>query len=133
MYKRIIITAAISGISAVILGAFGAHGLKAVLSSTSLDVWHTAVEYQFYHTLAILFLSPLLRDNGNRLVNAAYYAFLSGIILFSGSLYILASREVHGLAWTSFIGPITPVGGLLFIVGWACLLFAVLKRNHAGT
>jgi uncharacterized membrane protein YgdD (TMEM256/DUF423 family) len=130
MNKRIIITAAISGILAVISGAFGAHGLKALLSETDMNVWHTAVQYQFYHTLALLFLSTLPQIKQS-MVKPAYYCFVSGILLFSGSLYILSTREIHHLNWTSYLGPITPLGGLLLIAGWICLLIAGLKMKHA--
>lgn len=130
MQKRIIITAAISGILSIITGAFGAHGLKALLSEANMNVWHTAVQYQFYHTLALLYLSTLAQTK-QRLVIPAYYCFLTGILLFSGSLYILATREVHHLSWTSILGPITPIGGLFFIGGWFFILFSGLKMKHA--
>ena len=130
MYKRIIITAALSGISSVVLGAFGAHGLKSLLSVSGMQVWNTAVEYQFYHTLAILFLSTLAENK--QLIKITYYSFTFGIILFSGSLYVLAAKEIHSLAWTSFLGPVTPVGGLFFIAGWISLLFAGIRSKYAG-
>lgn len=131
MHKRIILTAAVSGMLSVIFGAFGAHALKVLLTAPDLDVWHTAVEYQFYHTLAILFLSVLSADKSN-LIRSAYYCFTCGIILFSGSLYILATREIHHVSWAAFLGPVTPAGGLLFITGWVCLFVAGLKNKYAG-
>lgn len=130
MNKRIIITAALSGMVAVISGAFGAHALKASLTEGNLNVWQTAVQYQFYHTIAILFLSTLSQTKQN-LVKAAYYCFIFGIILFSGSLYLLATREIHHLSWISVLGPVTPLGGLLFIIGWMYTLLAGLKTSHA--
>jgi uncharacterized membrane protein YgdD (TMEM256/DUF423 family) len=129
MNKRIIITAGIFGILAVISGAFGAHGLKAYLSSSDMAVWHTAVEYQLFHTLALLFLST---QRNSWAARAAYYAFTVGIILFSGSLYLLAAKDILQLNWIWVLGPITPLGGLLFITGWICILVWGLKQSHVG-
>lgn len=126
MNKRIILTAAFFGALAVALGAFGAHGLKEVLSASDLDVWKKGVEYQFYHTLALLYLSTFARYR-NKLINIAYICFTFGIVFFSGSLYILSTRGITHLNIVSFVGPITPIGGLLFIFGWIMLFFAALK------
>jgi uncharacterized membrane protein YgdD (TMEM256/DUF423 family) len=126
MNKRIIITAAFFGALAVILGAFGAHALKKILSVQSLDVWHTAVQYHFYHTFALLFLSTFARYK-NALINFASYCFTGGILLFSGSLYILSLKDYMGWEGASFLGPVTPIGGLLFILGWLSLLLAALR------
>lgn len=101
------------GISAVSLGAFGAHGLEnTLISHGTLDVWQTAVQYHFYHTLAIF---ALILCVPRAKVPLILWTF--GILIFSGSLYILA---VSGIKW---LGAITPIGGLLFIVGWFSLLF----------
>jgi uncharacterized membrane protein YgdD (TMEM256/DUF423 family) len=126
MNKQIIITASVFGVLAVIAGAFGAHALKAVLSPIQLQTWHTAVEYNFYHVFALLFLATLVQGNNN-LVNASYYLFSFGIIFFSGSLYLLSCRDLLGWNWLSIMGPITPIGGLLFIIGWITLALSVLK------
>lgn len=128
MNKRIIIIASVFGILAVILGAFGAHGLKNLISSASLEVWDTAVQYQFYHTGALLFLSTFSRFK-SRAINFASWFFTAGVILFSGSLYLLAAKDILNLEWISVIGPLTPVGGLLFILGWLSLLIATLKNK----
>lgn len=127
MNRQIIITAALLGLLAVITGAFGAHGLKALISAQQLDVWHTAVQYQFYHVFALLFLATLGRSN--RIVKASYYLFTFGIILFSGSLYLLACRDLIGWAWLTIMGPITPLGGLLFILGWLMLIIAAIRNK----
>ncbi|ADY52311.1 protein of unknown function DUF423 [Pseudopedobacter saltans DSM 12145] len=127
MNKRIIISAAFFGALAVIFGAFGAHALKNILSPYGLEIWNKGVQYQFYHTFALLFLSTFARYR-NSLINFASYCFTFGIILFSGSLYLLALREqlnLGGLA--SILGPITPIGGLLFILGWIGLLLAAVR------
>ncbi|MDP9047274.1 MAG: DUF423 domain-containing protein [Bacteroidota bacterium] len=128
MNKQIIITGAIFGMLAVIAGAFGAHSLQGSLSARNLQVWHTAVQYQFYHVFALLFLTTLGRVK-NKFVTASYYLFLFGIVLFSGSLYLLACRDLLGWNRLSVIGPITPVGGLLFIIGWITLGFAAYKNK----
>lgn len=125
MNKRIIITAAIFGILAVILGAFGAHVVKSMISASQLEIWHTGVLYHFLHTLALLFLSTFARFK-NSLINISSYCFIFGIIFFSGSLYLIALKDVLAIN-TKFIGPITPFGGLLFIFGWIGLLLAAIK------
>ncbi|WP_423147969.1 DUF423 domain-containing protein [Rubrolithibacter danxiaensis] len=129
MNKRLVLIASISGILAVLLGAFGAHGLKAHLTAAELDNWKTGVNYQFYHTLALLFLS-LIPEHRIKLINVSSVAFIIGIILFSGSLYLLSTRSLTGFA-AAFLGPITPIGGLSFIIGWACLFFAAVKVKNA--
>ena len=128
MNKQIIVTASGFGLIAVIAGAFGAHGLKAYLSAPDLEVWHTAVQYQFYHVFALLFLSTFTTGN-NSLLKASYYLFTFGIIFFSGSLYLLACANVLKWDWIYFMGPITPIGGLLFIIGWITLGFAAVKNK----
>jgi len=130
MSKRIIITASIFGMLAVIAGAFGAHGLKAYLKPDDLEVWHTAVQYQFYHVFALLFLATIARTK-NSLITSTYYLFTLGIVFFSGSLYLLACREVLGYDWLYYFGPITPIGGLLFIIGWITLAMAAYKTKAA--
>lgn len=126
MNKRIILTAAFFGALAVILGAFGAHKLKTMISPDALAIWQKGVEYQFYHTLALLYLSTFARYK-NRLINFSYLFFTAGIICFSGSLYLLAMREVMQLSFVSWIGPVTPLGGLCFILGWIMLFLAALR------
>ncbi len=128
MNKQIVITGAILGLLAVITGAFGAHGLKAVLSPAQLDVWHTAVQYHFYHVFALLFLSTF-SNISNNIKFAGYWLFTLGILLFSGSLYLLACRDLLGINWLTVLGPITPVGGLLFMGGWITIIIAALKNK----
>lgn len=128
MNKQIIITAAIFGAIAVIAGAFGAHGLQGSLSPRNLEVWHTAVQYNFYHVFALLSLSTFTRFK-NRLIALSYYLFSLGIILFSGSLYLLACRDLLGWPWLRVMGPVTPIGGLLFIIGWLTLALAAIRNK----
>jgi uncharacterized membrane protein YgdD (TMEM256/DUF423 family) len=110
---------------AVILGAFGAHALKAHLNTDQLAWWETANRYHFYHAFAILLAALIFQ--GARLPAMAGYFFLAGIILFSGSLYLMALSEMLGLS-RSILGPITPIGGLAFIAGWATLLWYGINR-----
>mgnify|MGYP003945519035 FL=1 len=128
MNKRIILTAAFFGLLAVVLGAFGAHGLKSIVNNDALGIWAKGVEYQFYHVFALLFLSTFARFR-NKLIDWSYYCFTAGILLFSGSLYLLATREVLNLSITPILGPITPIGGLFFIAGWVLLFFAALRHK----
>lgn len=128
MDKRIIITASVFGMLAVISGAFGAHALKAVLQPEQLLTWQTAVQYHFYHVFALLFLAVHTQGE-SKYFTAAYYLFTFGIIFFSGSLYLLSCRFALGWPWLAVMGPVTPLGGLLFILGWLMLLLATLKRK----
>jgi uncharacterized membrane protein YgdD (TMEM256/DUF423 family) len=128
MDKQIIITASVFGALAVIAGAFGAHALKSVLAAEQLQTWQTAVQYQFYHVFALLFLAMFAQQNSNY-TNVAFYLFTFGIIFFSGSLYMLSVRYALGWEWARFLGPVTPIGGLLFISGWVTLILAALRQK----
>ncbi len=128
MNRNIIVTAAIFGMLAVIAGAFGAHKLQELLTLKQLQVWHTAVEYQFYHVFALLFLSTFTRFKNNLIVTS-YYCFVLGIIFFSGSLYLLSAGRLTGLQNIMWLGPITPIGGLLFIIGWAAMALAAFRNK----
>ncbi|CAA0083882.1 Uncharacterised protein [BD1-7 clade bacterium] len=114
--------AAVNGFIAVGLGAFGAHGLKNKLSAHMMDVYHTAVQYHFVHTLVLLAVGILMQQmhKTSTLVVAAY-AFAFGILLFSGSLYVLA------LTGIKMLGAITPIGGVGLLIGWAALAVALFK------
>ncbi|SEQ53917.1 Uncharacterized membrane protein YgdD, TMEM256/DUF423 family [Solimonas aquatica] len=109
------------GFSGVALGAFGAHALRARLPADLLQIWHTAVEYQFYHALALLAVGILAQRTATPGLGVATICFALGVLLFSGSLYALALSGVRGL------GAITPLGGLLFLCGWLALLHAVWR------
>jgi uncharacterized membrane protein YgdD (TMEM256/DUF423 family) len=128
MKKRIIITASAFGMLAVIAGAFGAHGLEGYLSPKNMEIWRTAVQYQFYHVFALLYLSKLTRHK-TRLIKDCYYLFTFGIICFSGSLYLLSCRDLLDWHSLSVIGPLTPIGGLLFIAGWVTLGVAAFRNS----
>ncbi|ROH91803.1 DUF423 domain-containing protein [Stagnimonas aquatica] len=117
-----LLSGAIYGFLGVALGAFGAHGLRERLTPELLAVWKTAVEYQFYHALALLLVGLLASQRPSIALTNAGICFALGVLVFSGSLYTLA---LSGLRW---LGAITPVGGLLLLAGWALLFWAVLKR-----
>ena len=127
MNRQIVITASILGMLGVIAGAFAAHGLQQYLEPKQIEIWRTGVQYQFYHVFALLFLSTFA--NSNKLIRIAYYLFTFGIVFFSGSLYLLACRELLGWDWLVIMRPITPLGGLLFIAGWAVLALAAFKNK----
>ena len=107
--------------TAVMLGAFGAHGLKAILAPSALTTFEIGVRYQMYHGLAIVALPALSAYGSPKWLNAVAALFVVGCALFSGSLYLLA---ITGYKW---LGPITPVGGLCFIIGWTILLVQVAR------
>ena len=108
---------------AIVLGAFGAHGLKNVLDQYSREIYEKAIYYHFIHSLAIILIAILNNQYNNINLSYSVYLFLFGIIIFSGSLYVLA---ITGIKW---LGAITPIGGLLFIFGWVYMIVAFLKHN----
>lgn len=119
-----LIVAAVVGGLAVGLGAFGAHVLKTQLTPYQIDIFRTGTDYQFYHALAIGLVSMLALHQPSRWLKYSFIFFLVGTIFFSGSLYLLATREVLGIdSWSKFLGPITPIGGVLYIAGWITLIF----------
>ena len=123
---QIIRVAAILGALAVMLGAFGAHGLKAVLESTQLNTYKTGIEYHFYHVMALAVVGSICLKNPSKALSRSAIFFLIGIILFSGSLYLLACADVLGInSMKGILGPLTPIGGVFFILGWLQLAFAV--------
>jgi uncharacterized membrane protein YgdD (TMEM256/DUF423 family) len=123
MANTFLLIGSLAGFLGVAAGAFGAHGLRSRLTAEMLTVFETAVRYQMYHVLALLLTAALIGRVGDaRLLTIAGWSFVAGIVLFSGSLYALA------LTGTSVFGAITPLGGVAFLVGWACLaLFAAAQ------
>lgn len=113
---------------AVILGAFGAHALKSKLSTDNLQIFETAVRYQMYHSFALILVFILSDKLNPKLLNYSGNFFVAGVILFSGSVYLLACRELLGIVgWGKILGPITPLGGLCYIIGWGCLTASSMK------
>jgi uncharacterized membrane protein YgdD (TMEM256/DUF423 family) len=127
MKNNYITLAGIIGAITVALGAFGAHALKDKIEPVTLDIYKTAVLYQFIHVLALLGTGILCKFYPNKTMQWAGGLFVAGIVLFSGSLYALVfilNSGSNGLRW---LGAITPVGGLCFIAGWLCLAFGAKK------
>jgi len=121
MDRTFLLIGAVAGFLGVAFGAFGAHALRARLSSEMLAVFETGVRYQMYHALAILLVAALLARTGGWMVALAGWLFVAGVVIFSGSLYALALTGVRTF------GAITPIGGLALLAGWVCLvLVAVL-------
>jgi len=119
--KIVLSCAAFSALLSVVLGAFAAHGLKTKLSDTLLNTFQTGVQYQMYHSLALILLVILYRQMPQSLLIYSAGFMFAGIILFSGSLYMLALTQIK------WFGPVTPLGGVCFIIGWALLIVATLK------
>lgn len=119
--------AAIAGFTAVAIGAMGAHALKPYLSEYQIAIFEKGVHYHFYHTLAILAVAVMQKkaESDNRLKWAGLL-FLAGIICFSGSLYLLACRDLLAFP-VGWAGPVTPLGGLLFMAGWGMVFFSAKK------
>lgn len=116
-------------LGAVIFGAFGAHYLKAQISPERLAIYQTAIDYQFIHSLGILIISIFLIKYNTVYFKYAIYCFMVGIFCFSGSLYFLAIRELIDLNINFLLGPLTPIGGLFFILGWSFSIFGFLKTE----
>lgn len=122
MAKLFITLASLSGMLAVILGAFGAHALRSRLDDYAMGVFETAVQYHFYHSLALLAVGIVaLSQPQTVLLKSSGWLFIIGILVFSGSLYLLG---ITGIRW---LGAVTPLGGLAFIGGWACLAASAWK------
>ncbi len=126
-HQNILSTAAIFGGLAVVIGAFGSHGLKGKISPEALVSFDIAVKYQFYHVFAILATGLYFIQKPSKHLTWAAWLFAVGIVLFSGSIYFLSTREIHGLQST-LIGIITPIGGVCFIAGWSLLVYAFSKK-----
>ena len=125
--RALLFTGCVAGGLAVVLGAFGAHALKGKLPENALQTFETGVRYQMFHALALLLVALLADRIGGTLPLAAGWLFVAGIALFSGSLYLLSARTLLGIESWRWLGPITPLGGLCFIAGWATLALAVLR------
>jgi uncharacterized membrane protein YgdD (TMEM256/DUF423 family) len=130
MHKNYLIVAAFFGGLAVALGAFGAHGLESITDDEKiLHGFHTGVQYQMYHALALLAIAIIHEKIPGKWIKWAGSCFIAGIILFSGSLYLLTFLKVQDSSAVKIIGPVTPVGGIFFIAGWLFLLAAVIKKK----
>lgn len=124
MQKLFISLGSLNALIAVAAGAFATHGLKDSLSEHYLDIFKTASEYQFYHGLGLLIIGILLNNEDNLSTRVSGWIMLTGILLFSGSLYALALTEIR------WLGIITPVGGTCFLIAWLTLTVSFLKSGH---
>jgi uncharacterized membrane protein YgdD (TMEM256/DUF423 family) len=127
MEKKILLSACILGFIAIIFGAFGAHALKKTLAIEQLNSFEIGVKYQMYHALFLLFIgtTQIITLKEKTIV---FYLTLTGIIFFSGSIYVLATNSLTGIK-TKLIGPITPIGGLLLILSWGYVFYAILTKK----
>lgn len=127
MTRKIVIWAAFLGLIAIVLGAFGAHGLKKVLTEAQLATFETGVKYQMYHALFLLMIAPLgiLAEKQKKTI--ATVAII-GVCLFSGSIYLLATQSLLGISF-SFLGPVTPLGGVFLISSWLLTAIYALKQK----
>ncbi|SFF20447.1 DUF423 domain-containing protein [Thermoflexibacter ruber] len=123
MQKKFIMLGAILAMLGVMIGAFGAHALKPILEANSrVDTFETAVKYHFYHALGLLFIGLFSHRQPSKWLSYAGNCLLAGVIIFSGSLYALC------LSGITFLGAITPIGGVCMIAGWFLVVVAVIKR-----
>ena len=123
MHRNLLVAAALSGFFAVAFGAFGAHGLKTQLGA-NLAIYQTGVQYHFFHTFALLTAGILAMHYPVRSFIISGYAFLFGILIFSGSLYLLALSNIR------WLGAITPIGGILFLIGWLSLAKGLYQETQ---
>ena len=130
MNKKYLAIAALFGALAVTLGAFGAHGLQKITADEKiLHGFNTAVQYQMYHSLALLFVAIAFEKFPAGLLKWAASFFIIGIILFSGSLYFLTFLKTQNIPGANIAGPVTPLGGLSFIAGWLLLFIAAIRKK----
>jgi len=123
--KSVVTVAAFSGLLAVMIGAFGAHILKGLIGAEMLEIYKTGVQYHFYHTFALLVVGILMNFKYTKALKWSAYLFMAGIVLFSGSLYVMAISGVKAL------GLITPFGGTVWIVAWILLIVHCSELTNA--
>lgn len=129
MHKGFLKTASLLAVITVISGAFAAHALKGKIGDHALITFETAVRYQFYHVIALFLTGIVYKDFAYRTVKWAGWLFIAGIILFCGSLYILTFKQAIVSPGFSWVGPVTPIGGFAFIIGWILLAVSFFRRN----
>jgi uncharacterized membrane protein YgdD (TMEM256/DUF423 family) len=127
MDKKILSAAGFLGMTAIVLGAFGAHALKKVLDAEALATFETGVKYQMYHALFLLFVA-VNSALSHKMKQWIYRLTLLGVLLFSGSIYLLATKSLSGME-LKFVGPLTPIGGFCLISAWGVLMVHFLKKK----
>lgn len=121
---------AIFGLLSVAFGAFGAHALKSLVSAQNVEIFQTGVRYQFYHAFALIGVGLVMLHLNNKYLRNSAKCFIVGTLLFSGSLYLLALREVFAFGFfVKILGPMTPIGGLILMAGWLLFFIGIGKRN----
>ncbi|HTE08811.1 MAG TPA: DUF423 domain-containing protein [Flavitalea sp.] len=132
MHRPFLLISFILAALAVVLGAFGAHALKQTLSAESLGAFETGVRYQFYHCFALMVTGIIYENYRNIWIRFAGYAFVAGVLLFSGSLYLLVWLKTTPSTGLSGVGIVTPIGGLCLIAGWIFLLSGLMIRRSSA-
>lgn len=130
MKKKILLFSGISGTTAVMLGAMGAHALKAKLDANDLNAYETAVRYQLFHTFVLMIIALLITKTENKWLTSSAYFIGIGMLLFSGSIYLLSTQSLFTSMSLLFLGPITPLGGLLMISGWVMFTISIYKSTE---
>lgn len=128
--KKLLIIGSTLACIAVILGAFGAHALKAILTEAQLDSYQTGVQYQIIHAVVLIIIGIIYQLTKIRNFITAAYIMLAGILMFSFSIYLLSLREIINLPQLSILGPVTPIGGSLIIIAWVLVLINALKLKN---
>jgi len=129
--KKKILIISLLGFFAVLVGAFGAHYLKERISTQSLHSFQTGVNYHFFHTLAAFMTLLLSLKFKETQFSLSFWLFVSGILLFSGSIYLLATKSIHNLGIENILGPLTPLGGVLFMLAWLSLFWNVYRLKKS--
>jgi uncharacterized membrane protein YgdD (TMEM256/DUF423 family) len=135
MAKKWLITGFFFASLAIILGAFAAHGLKDMISSGKIDLqgvqsFETGARYQMYHAFGLMICGILAKLFGDaRFIKISAMLFVAGIILFSGSLYLLSTRNITGITNMNWLGPVTPLGGICFTAGWILLMVGMIRKK----
>lgn len=125
MYKPFILWGAAFAMTAVLLGAFGAHALKTILPEKSLNIFETGVRYQFYHAMGLVFCGIIFKEYNNKFILLSGRLLIIGVLLFSGSLYLLTSITGASISGLNWLGILTPIGGIFLIIGWLLMILGL--------
>jgi uncharacterized membrane protein YgdD (TMEM256/DUF423 family) len=134
MHRKIILWGLVLALLSVLFGAFGAHALKSLVAPDKVAIFETGVRYQFMHGLALILLSIFSQQNisnqpNEKRINGVAQLFLFGCLFFCGSLYLLTLQPLVGFNYSRIVGPITPLGGVLFMLGWASWIRLIWKHK----
>lgn len=133
MYKAALTNGIVFAMLAVILGAFGAHGLKSYIMPDQLQTFETGVRYQMYHGFALLAVGIVYRSFPFKQLRIATILFIAGILLFSGSIYLMTALKVAGEVGIRQLGMVTPIGGLCFVAGWILFVFGIVMNKEQNS